>query len=111
MAAKIFDLSSYLEEKPAVIKLGNDEFAVSDGFNDLLKIDALSNRRDEMGSTEFVQEFLKIALGEEQAQTLIERNYKTKVYLKIMDCINEVYSGDSSDEKEGASSDERTEMV
>ena len=50
MAAKVYDLSAYLEEKPATIKLGTEEFAISDGFNDLLKIDALSNRKEEMDS-------------------------------------------------------------
>lgn len=107
--SKVYDLSSYLEEKPAIIKLGDEELEISDGFNDMLKIDALSNRKDEMSSTEFVQEFLKIALGEEAATRLIERNYRTNVYLEIMNCINDAYSSDS--EKEDASSNERTELV
>lgn len=107
--SKVYDLSSYLEEKPATIKLGDEEFTISDGFNDMLKIDALSNRKDEMSSTEFVQEFLKIALGEESATTLIERNYRTNVYLEIMNCINDAYSDGS--EQEGASSNERAELV
>ena len=111
MAAKVFDLSSYLEEKPSTIKLGEDEFTISDGFNDLLKIDALSNRRDEMNTTEFVREFLKISLGEESANKLLEKNYKTSVYLKIMKCIQKVYSGDAEDDKEGASSQQRGELV
>ena len=111
MAAKVYDLSSYLEEKQATIKLGEEEFAISDGFNDLLKIDALSNRRDEMSSTEFVQEFLKIALGNEAAEKLISRNYRTNVYIKIMNCIEEVYSGISDDEQEGASSEQKPELV
>ena len=81
MAAKVYDLSAYLEEKPATIKLGDEEFTISDGFNDLLKIDALTERKDELSSTEFVQEFLKIALGEENATKLIERNYKTSIYI------------------------------
>lgn len=109
MLGKVFDLSAYLEEKPATIKLGNEEFTISDGFNDLLKIDALSNRKEELSSAEFVQEFLKIALGEEVATMLINRNYKTKVYVKIMSCIEEVYGG--SDEQEGASSEEADELV
>ena len=107
--SKVYDLSSYLEEKPATIKLGDEEFTISDGFNDMLKIDALSNRKDDMSSTEFVQEFLKVALGEEAATRLIERNYRTNVYLEIMNCINDAYSSDS--EQEGASSNERTELV
>lgn len=112
MAAKVYDLSAYLEEKPATIKLGTEEFAISDGFNDLLKIDALSNRKEEMDSTEFVQEFLKIALGEEAAAKLISRNYRAKVYVKIMNCIEEVYSGITEDEEqEGASSQERPQLV
>lgn len=111
MAAKVYDLSAYLEEKPATIKLGDEEFTISDGFNDLLKIDALTERKDELGSTEFVQEFLKIALGNENATKLIERNYKTKVYIKIMHCIEEVYSGTTDEEQEGASSEERPELV
>ena len=100
MSAKVYDLSQYLEEKKSTIKLGNEEFEISDGFNDLLKIDALSNRKDELESTEFVKEFLKIALGEEVAIMLIERNYKIKVYMEIMECIEKVYSGDD-DDKEG----------
>ena len=111
MQAKVYDLSSYLEEKPAVIKLGEEEFEISDGFNDLLKIDSLSKRKDEYEEVAFVQEFLKIALGEEVATKLIERNYKTKVYIKIMQCIEEVYSGNSGDEQEGASSEQGTDMV
>ena len=105
MAAKVFNLSEYLEEKKSVIKLGEDEYEVSDGFNDLLKIDALTNQKDDMDNTEFVKEFLKIALGEEQAQKLIAKNYSTKIYIKIMHCIEEVYSDSSGseDDKEGAS--------
>lgn len=97
MAAKVFDLSSYLEEKKSEIKLGDEVYEVSDGFNDLLKIDALSNRKDELEGTEFVQEFLKIALGEENAEKLIARNYKFKVYVKIMECIQQVYEGDDEE--------------
>lgn len=108
MSAKVYDLSQYLEEKKSTIKLGNEEFEISDGFNDLLKIDALSNRKDELESTEFVKEFLKIALGEDVAIMLIERNYKVKVYMEIMTCIEKVYSGDD-DDKEGP--EEKPAMV
>lgn len=107
MAAKVFDLSSYLEEKKAIIKLGDEEFEVSDGFNDLLKIDALSKSRAEMEPQQFIQEFLKISLGEEAAQELIARNYRTFVYSKIMQCIEAVYSGDEED----PSSEEQSELV
>lgn len=107
--AKVYDLSSYLEEKAAVIKIGNEEFAISDGFNDMLKIDALSQRRNDFGSVEFVQEFLKIALGEETATKLIERNYRTKVYIEIMNCINDAYTSDA--EKEGVSPEVKPELV
>ena len=107
MAAKVFDLSSYLEEKKSTIKLGNDEFVVDDGFNTLLKIDALSNRRDELGGAEFVHEFLKLSLGEQAANQLLERNYSFSIYVKIMECIEKVYSGD--DEQEGVS--QSSEMV
>lgn len=109
--SKVYDLSEYLQEKQSTIKLGDEEFTISDGFNDLLKIDALSNRRDEIGSTEFVQEFLKIALGEENTKKLIERNYKTKVYMKIMHCIEEVYSGISDEDEDLPSSEKGTELV
>ena len=112
MAAKVYDLSAYLEEKPATLKLGTEEFAISDGFNDLLKIDALSNRKDELDSTEFVQEYSKMHLRVAAAATLISRNYRTKVYVKIMNCIEEVYSGITEDEEqEGASSQERPQLV
>ena len=77
----------------------------------MLKIDALSNRRDDIGSTEFIQEFLKISLGEENAKKLIERNYKTKVYMKIMHCIEEVYSGISDEDEDLPSSEKGTELV
>lgn len=109
--AKVYDLSSYLEDKPSTIKLGDDEFTISDGFNDLLKIDALSNRKSELDTMEFVREFLNIALGEENAAKLIAKNYKTSVYLKIMDCINEEYGGGSAEDSEGASSIEKPELV
>ena len=111
MAAKVYDLSAYLEEKPATIKLGDEEITISDGFNDLLKIDALTERKDELSSTEFVQEFLKIALGEENATKLIERNYKTSIYIKIMNCIEEVYSGISDEDEDLPSSEKGTEVV
>lgn len=109
MAAKVFDLSSYLEEKKSVIKIGEEEFAVSDGFNDILKIDALSNRKDEMDGTEFIIEFLKIALGEEQAQKLLDKNLSFRTYVKIMECIQDVYSG--GDEQEDASSQGKPSLV
>ena len=84
MAANVYDLSAYLEEKNATIKLGEDEYEISDGFNDLLKIDALANRRDEMSNAEFVHEFLTVSLGKEAAEKLINKNYKTKIYMKII---------------------------
>lgn len=108
MTAKVYDLSKYLEEKKSSIKLGDEEYEISDGFNDLLKIDALSNRKDELESTEFVKEFLRIALGTEVADKLIARNYRVNVYMEIMNCIEKVYSG-NSDDKEGPT--ERTSMV
>lgn len=108
--AKVYDLSSYLEEKKATIKLGDNVLEINDGFNDLLKIDALSGRRDELSTSEFVQEFLRIAVGEEKASELISKNYSTKVYVKIMNCIQEVYSGD--EEQEGDSQpEEKGELV
>lgn len=108
--AKVYDLSSYLEEKKATIKLGDEVLEINDGFNDLLKIDALSERRADLKTSEFVKEFLKIAVGEEKATMLVSRNYSTKVYVKIMNCIQEVYSGDN--EQEGVSqSEEKGELV
>jgi hypothetical protein len=110
MSAKVYDLSAYLEQKPATIKLGDEEFAISDGFNDLLKIDALSERKGEMSTKDFIKEFLSISLGEDVANELISRNYKTVVYIKIMNCIEKEYSGMTDEEQEGASS-ERSELV
>ena len=110
MAAKVYDLSSYLQEEKATIKIGEEVFQISDGFNDLLKIDALSNRKDELGTTEFVKEFLKIALGEEAGNRLVSRNYPVKIYMKIMNCIQEVY-GNDDEEQEGASSNTQAELV
>ena len=104
MAAKVFDLSSYLKEEKSTIKLGDEIFEISDGFNDLLKIDALSNRREELSTTEFVKEFLRIALGHEAAEQLLSRNYRTKVYMEIMHCIEKVYGSD--EEQEGARAEE-----
>lgn len=108
MKAKVYDLSAYLEEKKAVIKLGEDEYEISDGFNDLLKIDALASRRDEISNSEFVSEFLSISLGKEAAEKLIAKNYKTKIYMKIIESIQNAISGD--EEQEDASS-ESTELV
>lgn len=108
MAAKVYDLSAYLEEKKSTIKLGEDEYEISDGFNDLLKIDALSAQREEMGNMEFVKKFLAIALGEENAAKLIAKNYKSHVYMKIMDSVQDAISGDS---QEDASNVEKAELV
>lgn len=94
MAAKVFDLSNYLEEKKSTIKLGEKEYEISDGFNDLLKIDALSNRRDELSSGEFIREFLTVSLGAEAAEELIAKNYRSIVYTKIIESIEKTYSGD-----------------
>lgn len=99
--AKVYDLSSYLEETPSKIKVGEKEYEIRDGFNDLLKIDALAGRQDELGSTEFVKEFLRISLGDEAATELINKNYRTKAYVKIMECIQEVYSGDDTEQESG----------
>ena len=111
MAAKVYDLSSYLQEEKSTIKIGEEVFQISDGFNDLLKIDALSNRKDELGTTEFVKEFLKIALGEEAGNRLLARNYSVKIYMKIMNCIQEVYGNGDDEEQEGASSNTQAELV
>lgn len=109
MKAKVYDLSAYLEEKNATIKLGEDVYEISDGFNDLLKIDALSNRRESMDNVDFIREFLTIALGKEAAEALITKNYKTKVYMKIIECIQDSLMG-GDEEQEGASS-EGSELV
>ena len=111
MAAKVYDLSSYLQEEKSTIKIGEEVFQISDGFNDLLKIDALSNRKDELGTTEFVKELLKISLGEEAGNKLLERNYPVKIYMKIMSCIQEVYGNGDDEEQEGASSNTQAELV
>lgn len=96
--SKVYDLSEYLEEKKAKIVIGIHEFEIRDGFNDLLKIDALTSKREELGSTEFVKEFLNISLGEEATKTLIDMNLSTAAYVKIMNCVQDVYSGSISDE-------------
>ena len=101
--SKVYDLSSYLQEEKAKIKLGEEEFEINDGFNDMLKVDALSNRQNDMSITEFVVEFLKITLGEDVAKVLLERNYKSKVYLKIMEKIQEAYSDNPDDNGESSS--------
>lgn len=111
MSAKMFNLSEYLEEKKSSIKLGDEEFEISDGFNDLLKIDALSEQKETMSTTEFVKEFLAVALGEENATKLLGRNYSTKLYIQVMHCIEEVYSGVSESEKEDAKSTEQPTLV
>ena len=110
-AKKMFNLSEYLEEKRSSIKLGEEEFEISDGFNDLLKIDALSDQKETMTTTDFVKEFLGVALGEETAKMLIGRNYSTKLYIQVMHCIEEVYSGVSESEKEDAKSSEQPSLV
>lgn len=96
--AKVYDLSKYLEEEKSKIKFGDEEFEISDGFNDLLKIDALSERREELSSTEFVEEFLNIALGEEATKSLLSRNYKSKVYMKIIESIQDALSNNEDEE-------------
>lgn len=102
MAVKMFDLSSYLEESKSKITIGEEEYEISNGFNDLLKIDALAARREQLGTAEFIKEFLVIALGKEGAEKLINKNYSTKLYLKIMDCIQSVYSDDDNDQEEAS---------
>ena len=96
--SKIYDLSKYLEEAPSIIKLGDDEYEVEDRFSTLLKLDELANSREDTGSMEFVKEFLTLALGEEAKDKLIDKNYKLKVYMKIIECIQDVYKGDKSEE-------------
>lgn len=100
--AKVFDLSSILEEKKSVIKLDGKEYEINEGFNDLLKIDALSSQKDTLETTDFIKEFLIITLGAEAAEELIAKNYKFSVYVKIMNCIEEVYSGDAEKEESTA---------
>lgn len=95
--AKVYDLSKYLTEEKSKIKIGDDEFEIRDGFNDLLKMDALSERRDELGNTEFVKEFLSITLGRNAANELMERNYPAKVYSKIMESIQDAISGEDEE--------------
>ena len=108
MKAKVYDLSAYLEEKRSTIKLGEDEYEISDGFNDLLKIDALANSREDMGNADFVREFLTVALGKDAAEKLIAKNYKTKIYMQIIESIQDSLTG--GEEQEGASS-EKPELV
>lgn len=102
MAVKTFDLSSYLEERKSKIIIGEEEYEVSNGFNDLIKIDALAERREQLTTAEFIKEFLVVALGREGAEKLINKNYSTKLYLKIMDCIQSVYSDDDNDQEEAS---------
>ena len=109
MAAKVYDLSSYLEEKKSTIKLGDDVYEISDGFNDFLKLDALSSSRDQYTNPQFVKKFLEVSLGSEQAEKLISKNYKLSIYLKIIDSIQDAIAG--KDDEESVSTVERADLV
>jgi hypothetical protein len=99
--AKIYDLSEYLSQDKPKIKIGENEFIINDGFNDLLKIDALTNRREEIGQVEFVKEFLNTSLGEESTAKILSLNLPAKALMRIVDCIQSAFTEDDEDEKEG----------
>lgn len=99
---KVFDLSSYLTEEKAVIKIGEDNFAINDGFNDMLKIDALTrSNSDAVPDAEFIGEFLTIALGEESAKRVVELNLPVRAYMDIMGCIQASFTGEMEDADKG----------
>ena len=98
MSAKVYNLSEYLEEKKSTIKLGDEVYEINDGFDTLLKIDSLASKKDEMETGEFVKEFLSLALGKENAEKLIEKNYGIKIYTRIMNCIEDSFTDDDSKE-------------
>lgn len=95
---KVFDLSGYLNEEKSTIVIGEDTFEINDGFNDMLKIDALTKGYEGTPDAEFVRGFLSIALGDEASDKIIKMNLPTAAYMKIMDCIQQTYS--DTDEKE-----------
>ena len=101
--SKVYDLSSYLQEDKAKIKFFEEEFEINDGFNDMLKVDALSARKENMSLAEFIKEFLEITLGKDVANDLISRNYKSKIYLKMMESIQDAYTDDPDDDGESPS--------
>lgn len=98
--AKIYDLSQYLSSDQPKIKLEGKEYLVNDGFNDILKLDALLGRKEEMSDIAFFKEFLSISLGEEAATELMAKNYRMRVYKRIMSIVQEVYAGDGDDQED-----------
>lgn len=96
--AKVYDLSSYLEEEKSTIKVGEKEYEISDGFNNLLKIDALAERKDDMSTGDFIKEFLTISLGTEATNELLSMNYPTKFYAKLMNSIQDSFEPDNKED-------------
>lgn len=109
---KVYNLSEYIEATPTKITVRDRTFEITDGFNDLLKMQALNAKRDDMDQKEFMQQFLSIAVGDGSAVWLLEQNFPIKFYMELMEVIQKSMAGDDDDEdKEGDVQEGTQKMV
>lgn len=109
--AKIFNLSEYLSDEKDKIVIGDHEYEIENGFNALLKIDALSENRENMGELEYVSEFMRLSLGEENANDIIAKNYSIKMYMGVVKAIQKSFSNEDENEKESARETDTDSLV
>ena len=81
-------------------KIGDDEYLIDDGFNTLISIDSLNDKRDKMPLKDYIKKFFNISLGESQAECILSKNYKTSLYMKIIESISDSFISDSQSQTE-----------
>lgn len=96
---KIYDLTSKLSEEKPQIKIGDDTFTINDSLKTMFDLDAVSEQQDkgEISTVDFLKKFFAIALGDEGAKVIEERQYRVNVCMAIMEAIKDALSSSNSE--------------
>lgn len=93
--AKVFDLSDLLDSKKSVAKLGDIEYEISNAFDDILKLDELSEKKREMSTRAFITEFLTIAFGKAATKEILSKGYTMKIIMGLIDTVEKAIAEES----------------
>ena len=93
--AKVFDLSDLLDSKRSIAKLGDIEYEISNAFDDILKLDELSEKKSEMTTREFMVEFLTIAFGKAATKDILSKGYTMRIIMSLINTVEKAITEES----------------
>lgn len=96
---KVYDLTEDLSSENPVIKVGDKEYEISTGFKTVMELDKLF--KENHSDTEFVEKFLKVALGAKASKELLDLNKTLPFYKKIITIIGDEIKGSDDEEESG----------